>query len=100
MARHHGRELPRSAWLLPVLRDKHALIIVEDKPAVLATTPADDPFPAVQRFEMQAKLSDAGVLDGKRKAPIAEILKSCSAQFSESYRSYGGRISFSESLVT
>jgi tetratricopeptide (TPR) repeat protein len=50
--------------LLPPLRDKRALVMPDDKPPLLALTPADEPFPSVQTFEMKAKLDDAGVLEG------------------------------------
>lgn len=52
-------------YLLAPLRDKHALAIWKDKPAALVSTPADLPFESEQTFEMDAKLSDAGVLEGK-----------------------------------
>lgn len=52
------------AFLVSPLRDKHALVIPDDKPAALVLTPADDPFPSLQKFETQAKLSDSGVLEG------------------------------------
>lgn len=53
------------AYLLPPLRDKQALMIPEDKPAYLAATPADIPYPGLQKFEIDAKLSDTGTLEGK-----------------------------------
>jgi tetratricopeptide (TPR) repeat protein len=58
-------EVAPFALLVPPLRDKHALVIADDKAPGLVVTPADDPFPTLQKFEMQATLSDAGVLDGK-----------------------------------
>ena len=58
-------EVAPFALLVSPLRDKHALVIPDDKAAALVATPVDDPFPTLQKFEMQAKLSDAGVLDGK-----------------------------------
>jgi tetratricopeptide (TPR) repeat protein len=58
-------EVAPFALLVSPLRDKHALVIADDKPPALVATPTDDPFPTLQKFEMQAKLSDAGVLDGK-----------------------------------
>ena len=58
-------EVAPFALLVPPLRDKHALVIPDDKPPALVGTPADDPFQTLQKFEMHAKLSDAGVLEGK-----------------------------------
>jgi tetratricopeptide (TPR) repeat protein len=58
-------EVAPFALLVTPLRDKHALVIPDDKAPTLVATPADDPFPTLQKFEMQAALSDAGVLDGK-----------------------------------
>jgi Flp pilus assembly protein TadD len=58
-------EVAPFALLVSPLRDKHALVIPDDKVPALIATPVDDPFPTLQKFEMQAKLSDAGVLDGK-----------------------------------
>lgn len=51
--------------LLFNLRDKQALVIPNSLPARLETTPADPPFQCYRRFEMDTKLSDAGVLEGK-----------------------------------
>jgi tetratricopeptide (TPR) repeat protein/transglutaminase-like putative cysteine protease len=52
-------------YLIPPLRDKHALAIWKDKPAVLVNTPADLPYPTIQTFNLDAKLSDAGTLEGR-----------------------------------
>jgi len=51
-------------YLFSTLREKHALVIWKDKPASLIETPASPPFPSTQIFNMSAKLSDAGVLEG------------------------------------
>ena len=51
-------------FLISPLRDKHALAIWKDKPAALVSTPADLPYGTTQIFNMDAKLSDAGVLQG------------------------------------
>jgi tetratricopeptide (TPR) repeat protein len=70
-------EVAPFALLISPLRDKHALVIADDKPPALVATPANDPFPTLQKFEMQAKLSDAGVLDGKAENTVrgdAELL--------------------------
>lgn len=51
-------------YLVAPLRDKHALVIWNDKPAALLKTPADPPYETVQTFNMEAKLNDSGELDG------------------------------------
>jgi tetratricopeptide (TPR) repeat protein len=51
-------------YLLSPLRDKHALLIWKDKPAALVSTPADLPYGTVQTFNMEAKLNEAGTLEG------------------------------------
>ncbi len=53
------------AYLVPPLRDKRALVIPDDKPSELLTSPADPPFQALQAFRMEAKLNDNGTLEGK-----------------------------------
>ena len=58
-------EVAPFSYLIPPLRDKHALVIPDDKAANLVNTPAESPFPALQKFEMEAKLDDTGVLQGK-----------------------------------
>jgi len=52
-------------YLVPPLRDKHALVIPDDQASHLITTPADTPFSSLQKFEIEAKLNDSGVLEGK-----------------------------------
>ena len=52
-------------YLLQPLRGKHALAVWKDKPAALVNTPADLPFATVQTFMIEAKLSDAGTLEGQ-----------------------------------
>ncbi len=51
--------------LVVPLRDKHALGIPEDKDAQLMLTPADLPYPSLQKFEIEAKLNDSGLLEGR-----------------------------------
>ena len=51
-------------FLIAPLRDKHALVIWDDKPATLVNTPAHLPFPSSQAFHMEAKLDDNGTLVG------------------------------------
>ncbi len=58
-------EIAPFAFLMAPLRDKHAFIIPDDQPAAMAATPADDPFPTLQKFDMRATLSDSGTLEGK-----------------------------------
>ena len=52
-------------YLAPPLRDKRALVIPDDRPPYLASTPAANPFPALQKFEIDAKLSDTGTVEAK-----------------------------------
>lgn len=61
-------EVAPFGMLMPVLRDKHALVIADGKPAAIAMTPADDPFPTLQKFQMDAKLNDEGVVEGKAES--------------------------------
>jgi tetratricopeptide (TPR) repeat protein len=56
------------AYLVPVLRDKHALVITADKPSLLMASPADPPFQTLQAFRMEAKLNDDGTLEGKAES--------------------------------
>ncbi len=58
-------EVAPFGYLLSVLRDKRALVIPPDKPALLMTTPADPPVKALESFKIDAKLSDTGTLEGK-----------------------------------
>lgn len=52
-------------YLLPALRDKRALVIFSEKPAVFEATPPDPPFPTSWIFKIDAKLDDSGTLEGK-----------------------------------
>lgn len=52
-------------FLLSPLRDKSALLVWNDKPASLVTTPAKLPFPTSHHFQMDAKLDDTGTLTGQ-----------------------------------
>jgi len=58
-------EVAPFAFLAFNLRDKQALVISSSLPPTLITTPPDPPFRSFRRFEIDAKLSDAGVLEGK-----------------------------------
>jgi cytochrome c-type biogenesis protein CcmH/NrfG len=51
-------------YLLPQLRDKHALVMWDGKPATLENTPPSLPYPSLQNFKMDAKLDDSGTVEG------------------------------------
>ena len=53
--------------LVFLLRDKQALVVPPNAPPSIETTPPAPPFEPFQRYEIDAKLSDAGVLEGKVK---------------------------------
>jgi len=57
-------------YLVPTLRDKHALLIPDDKPTTLAVSPAEPPFQALQTFRMEAKLNEDGTLEGKAEHTV------------------------------
>jgi tetratricopeptide (TPR) repeat protein/transglutaminase-like putative cysteine protease len=57
-------------YLVSPLRDKHALVIWKDRPPALVKIPADLPFQTSQRFNMDAKLDDAGTLVGHAEASM------------------------------
>jgi tetratricopeptide (TPR) repeat protein/transglutaminase-like putative cysteine protease len=50
--------------LMPMLRDKQALVIPVSKPPLLMTTPAVPPDPQEQRFTVAGKLDDSGTFTG------------------------------------
>ncbi|HEV7220365.1 MAG TPA: DUF3857 domain-containing protein, partial [Terriglobales bacterium] len=58
------------AYLVSSLRDKHALLIQDDKLASLVNTSVSLPFPSTEDFRMEAKLSDSGVLEGNAEATV------------------------------
>ena len=58
-------EVAPFAYLVKPLRDKRTLVIPEDKPPTLVSTPADPPSKASQTFKINAKLDDTGTLVGK-----------------------------------
>ncbi len=58
-------EVAPFGYLMSVLRGKAALVIPPDKPAALASTPADPPQHPTETFSIDAKLSDDGTLEGK-----------------------------------
>jgi tetratricopeptide (TPR) repeat protein len=51
-------------FLLSSLRDKQALAVWKDKPPALINTPVDLPYQDTQQFNIEAKLSEAGTLEG------------------------------------
>ena len=55
-------ELAPFRMLLSALRKKEALLIPEDAPARLETTPADLPFPSKELIELDGKINDKGDL--------------------------------------
>ena len=58
-------EVAPFAHLVSALRGKQALVISEDKPATLETTPANPPFRELAHFSLVGKLSADGTLDAK-----------------------------------
>jgi len=58
-------EVAPFGYLLPQLRDKPALVIADNNPARLVTTPADLPFKNNQVFKVEGTLNEDGVLEGK-----------------------------------
>ncbi|MFZ0278175.1 MAG: DUF3857 domain-containing protein [Candidatus Sulfotelmatobacter sp.] len=58
-------EVAPFGYLLTVLRDKQALVMPGENSALLLTTPADPPFPGIQTFKIEGKLSDNGTFDAK-----------------------------------
>ncbi len=58
-------EVSPLGYLVGPLRDKSALLIADNKPATLVTTPADTPFPQSENIKIVGKLSDTDVLDAR-----------------------------------
>jgi tetratricopeptide (TPR) repeat protein/transglutaminase-like putative cysteine protease len=58
-------EIAPFGYLIGALRNKQALVIPSDNPALLVTTPAEPPMKALETFRIDAKLSDDGTLEGK-----------------------------------
>lgn len=56
-------EVSPLGYLVTPLRDKPALVMTGEKSAELITTPADPPFPSVQTFKIEGKLSEDGTFD-------------------------------------
>jgi tetratricopeptide (TPR) repeat protein/transglutaminase-like putative cysteine protease len=71
-------EVAPFGYLLSLLDDKPALVIPDDKPAALVTTPARPTMAAVQTFRLKAKLDESGTLKGTVERSVhgddAEVL--------------------------
>jgi tetratricopeptide (TPR) repeat protein len=52
-------------YLVSSLRNKHALVIWKDKPVTLVATPAGLPYESKQTFNIEAKLGDDDIMEGK-----------------------------------
>jgi Tfp pilus assembly protein PilF len=60
-------EVAPFGFLAFALRDKQALVTPGTSSPMLVNTPADPPFKIFRHFEVDAKLSDSGVLEGEMK---------------------------------
>jgi tetratricopeptide (TPR) repeat protein len=58
-------EVSPYGYLVSVLRDKSALVMIGEKPAQLITTPSDPPFASSQTFKIEGKLADDGSFQAK-----------------------------------
>jgi tetratricopeptide (TPR) repeat protein len=63
-------EVAPFAYLVTVLQNKPALVIPDDKPPLLTTSPASSSYKLSQRFEIDAKLDEKGTLEGKIERSI------------------------------
>jgi tetratricopeptide (TPR) repeat protein len=63
-------EVAAFQYLIPQLRDKHALLLGDDGHATLVLTPAVPPFAAKQSFNMEAKLDENGTLTGSTELTL------------------------------
>ena len=54
-------------YLIFLLRGKQALVIPPAQPAALLSTPADPPFKNFRNYEIDAKLNDSGILEGRMR---------------------------------
>ena len=79
------------AYLVPLLRDKPALVMSGDKSIQLVTTPADPPFPNTEAFKIDGKLSADGTLEAKLRTRFEAIPRSCYARRSARLRNRNGR---------
>lgn len=58
-------EVTALGFLLPVLRNKEALVISGENMAKMVSTPVDPPFPGSQNFTIDGKLQDDGTFQAK-----------------------------------
>jgi len=58
-------EVAPFGFLVTRLRNKPALVMLEDKSVQLINTPPDPPFRGSQNFQIEGKLSDTGTLEAK-----------------------------------
>lgn len=56
--------------LAPQLRKKEALLIPDNAPARLESTPADPPFPSTRSIEIECKIDDKGELTARAHATL------------------------------
>jgi tetratricopeptide (TPR) repeat protein len=63
-------EVAPFGMLIASLRDKRALVIPNDKPAELKTTPANPPFPANQTFTIEGAIDSEGTLKAHVKQAV------------------------------
>jgi hypothetical protein len=68
-------EVSPFAYLLTPLPGKQALVIADDKPPVLLTIPAEPLSPAIQSFQIAAKLSDDGTLEGNIENKVQGVIQ-------------------------
>jgi uncharacterized protein HemY len=61
-------EVAPFGYLSPNIRDQKALVMPDNGPASLATTPANAPYPFTERFEAHGTLTDDGKLTAKMSA--------------------------------
>lgn len=64
-------EVAPYGYLLGVLRDKQALVIPAEKPALLITTPTESPIKGSERFRIDAKLKEDGTLQGRIERAVS-----------------------------
>lgn len=58
-------EVAPFGFLLQNIRDRKALVIPDSAPARLVTTPADLPFPGLERIRVDSSIDSQGTLDAK-----------------------------------
>lgn len=58
-------EVSPFGYLIPVLREKQALVAYPEKAPAFENTPVNPPFPALWSFKIDAQLDDTGTLKGR-----------------------------------